>query len=518
MPLTTVVKPNTWFDSVSLMAISSKANEIAGVRQAFVAMGTPMNKEVLRGLELLSTELESAAGGDLMIVIESDAAADADAAYAELERLLAAKAPGAAAGPQERRHRTLASAAAQTPGANLAVVAVNGAYAAREARTALEAGLHVMLFSDNVDVEDEVALKRLAHDRGLLMMGPDCGTAIIGGTALCFANAVRAGNIGIVAASGTGSQEVSVRIHGLGGGVSHLIGTGGRDLSARVGGIMMLDGLRALEDDPRTDVIVLVSKPPAQEVAERVLAAARGSRKPVVVCFIGGSRDVPAPPGGALATTTRDAALAAVLLAGVDGHHRDAAAVDGALVAAIRAKLDPEQRFIRGLFCGGTLCDEAMHLALERLDDVHGNGAKDPALRFGARERSVGHTFLDLGDDEFTNGRPHPMIDPSTRIARFLEEAGDPEVAVVMLDFVLGYGSHPDPAGAMLPAIAQARSRALAEGRHLQIVGYVLGTDLDRPSRREQAAKLEEAGVTVAGGSTEAGLLARAIVAPEEAR
>ena len=523
MPLTTVIKENTYFDSVSLMAISSKANAIDGVRQAFVAMGTPMNKEVLRSLELLSADLEAAATGDLMIVIESEPAADADAAYAELERLLATKAPGGGAGgpagAQERRYRTLASAAAETPGANLAVVAVNGAYAAHEARTALEAGLHVMLFSDNVGVEDEIALKRLAHDAGLLMMGPDCGTAIIGGVALCFANAVRPGNIGIVAASGTGSQEVSVRIHGLGGGVSHLIGTGGRDLSAEVGGLMMLDGIRALQDDPRTDVIVLVSKPPAPEVEQRVLAAVRDSRKPVVVCFIGGSCDAAAaPPGGAVATTTRGAALAAVRLAGQNGHRPDGETFDPDLAASVRAKLDPEQRWIRGLFCGGTLCDEAMHIALERLDDVHSNVAKDPAHRIAAHATSVGHTFLDLGDDDFTNGRPHPMIDPSTRIARFLAEADDREVAVVVMDFILGYGAHPDPVGAMLPAIAEARGRALAEGRQLPIVGYVLGTDLDRPSLREQVAKLEGAGVIVAASSTETGVLAREIVAPEASR
>ena len=520
MPLTTVIKENTYFDSVSLMAISSKANEIDGVRQAFVAMGTPMNKEVLRSLELLSADLEAAATGDLMIVIESEPAADPDAAYAELERLLAAKAPGGAAGAggAQRRFHTLATAAAETPDANLAVIAVNGAYAAREARTALEAGLHVMLFSDNVAVEDEIALKRLAHDNGLLMMGPDCGTAIIGGVALCFANAVRPGNIGIVAASGTGSQEVSVRVHGLGGGVSHLIGTGGRDLSAEVGALMMLDGIRALQDDPRTDVIVLVSKPPAPDVEARVLTAVRDSRKPVVVCFIGGSRDVEAPPGGALATTTRAAAMAAVSLAGLNGHPPDEGTFDADLVASVRAKLDPEQRWIRGLFCGGTLCDEAMHIALERLDDVRSNVAKDPAHRIAAHAPSIGHTFLDLGDDDFTNGRPHPMIDPSTRIARFLTEAEDREVAVVVMDFILGYGAHPDPVGVMLPAIAEARGRALAEGRHLQIIGYVLGTDLDRPSLREQVAKLEQAGVAVAESSTEAGLLAREIVAPEVSR
>jgi succinyl-CoA synthetase alpha subunit len=518
VPLTTVIKENTYFDSVSLMAISSKANMIDGVRQAFVAMGTPMNKEVLRSLDLLSAELETAANGDLMIVLESEPAADPDVAYAELEGLLTAKAPRGGAGPQDLTYRTLATAAKETDGANLAVIAVNGAYAAREARTALEAGLHVMLFSDNVAIEDEVALKRLAHDNGLLMMGPDCGTAIVGGIALCFANAVRPGNIGIVAASGTGSQEVSVRIHGLGGGVSQLIGTGGRDLSERVGGIMMLDGIRALQADPRTDVIVLVSKPPARAVEEKVLAAVQDSEKPVVVCFIGGSHDAPQPPGGALAATTSDAARAAVRLAGVDGRRAGRDEPDAALVAAVRAKLGPRQRFIRGLYCGGTLCDEAMHLALERYDDVRSNVATDPAHRMAAHDRSAGHAFLDLGDDDFTNGRPHPMIDPTTRIARFLQEAADPEVGVVLMDFILGYGSHEDPAGVMLPAIAEARARAAAEGRHLEIVGYVLGTDLDRPSLREQVEKLERAGVTVAASSAEAGLLAREIVRTESPR
>jgi FdrA protein len=519
VPLTTVIKENTYFDSVSLMAISSKANTIDGVRQAFVAMGTAMNKEVLRSLDLLSSDLEAAANGDLMIVIESEPAADPDAAYAELERLLTAKAPGGdGAGAQARPYRTLAAAASETAGANLAVIAVNGAYAAREARIALEAGLHVMLFSDNVDIEDEVALKRLAHDRGLLMMGPDCGTAIVGGVALCFANAVRPGNIGIVAASGTGSQEVSVRIHGLGGGVSQLIGTGGRDLSERVGGIMMLDGIRALQEDPRTEVIVLVSKPPARAVEQKVLAAVQGSEKPVVVCFIGGSHDAPRPAGGALATTTRDAALAAVRLAGVDRHRAAGDGLDSSVVAAARARLGPAQRWIRGLFCGGTLCDEAMHLALERFDSARSNVAKDPAHQMSAHAPSVGHTFLDLGDDDFTNGRPHPMIDPANRIARFLQEAADPEVGVVLMDFILGYGSHEDPAGVMLPAIAEAKERAAAGGRHLEIVGYVLGTDLDRPSLREQVDKLERAGVTVAASSTEAGLLAREIVGKEPTR
>jgi succinyl-CoA synthetase alpha subunit len=497
-------------DSVSLMSVSSRANDIDGVRQAFVAMGTPMNKEVLRELDLLAPELEQAHNGDLMIVIETGDAGRADAALEELEALLERKPPSS--GGQERRHRTLRSAVEDAQDANLAVISVNGMYAAREARQALEAGLHVMLFSDNVALEDEIALKRLAHEHGLLMMGPDCGTAILNGVGLCFANKVRRGTIGIVGASGTGSQEVSVRVHALGGGVSQLIGTGGRDLSQDVGGLMMLDAMSALDADPGTDVVVLVSKPPAPDVQAKVLTAAQQLSKPVVACLLG-ARDGVSESGSnvTVVKTTKEAAAAAVGLTATPVS-REPDGVAAEALQLTRAKLHAEQRYIRGLFCGGTLCDEAMFLALEVHRDVYSNIQPDPERRLGARSASRAHTFLDLGDDEFTSGRPHPMIDPSTRIERLRQEAEDPEVAVVVMDFILGYGAHDDPVGAMLPAIAHARQRASERGRHLEIVGYVLGTDEDRPRLGEQRAKLESAGVTVVSSSTDAGLLARDLV------
>lgn len=283
---------------------------------------------------------------------------------------------------------------------------------------------------------------------------------MIGGVALCFGNAVRRGNIGIVGASGTGSQEVSVRIHDFGGGVSQLIGTGGRDLTDRIGGIMMLDGLRALQEDPHTEVIVLISKPPAKAVEERVLAQIADSGKRVVVCFIGGSEEAVLQAGGAFARTTKEAALKAVLLTGAREENFHFDALDAQLVEEVRAKLAPEQRYIRGLFCGGTICDEVMYLAMDRYDDVYSNIRKEPGHRLTAQSPSVAHTFLDLGDDDFTNGRPHPMIDPSTRIARFWQEAADPEVGVIVMDFILGCGSHRDPVGVMLPAIIEARQAA----------------------------------------------------------
>lgn len=509
-----VVKKNTYFDSVSLMSISTKANQVEGVVQAFVAMATDMNKEVLRNLGLLTPELEAAGTGDLMIVVETDDTLAPDDAIAAIEELFKRKSE--ARGEHRVTYRTIGAAAAGTPDANLAVIAVNGAFAAREARQALENGLHVMMFSDNVSIEDEVALKQLAHDRGLLMMGPDCGTAIINNVALCFGNAVRKGNIGIVGASGTGSQELSVRIHDFGGGVSQLIGTGGRDLSEEVGGIMMIDGIRALAADPATDVIVLVSKPPAPSVEKKVLAEIKDAGKPVVVCFIGGSEAAVVEAGGHFASGTKPAALKAVLLTGAKEEDLDLHSLNWPLIEEVRAKLAPEQKYVRGLFCGGTICDEVMYSALEKYDDVWSNIQKDPAKRLGAGEPSRAHTFLDFGDDDFTNGRPHPMIDPSLRIARIVEEAKDPEVGVIAMDFILGFGSHEDPVGVTLPAIREAKAIAEAEGRHLEILGYVLGTDLDTPSLAAQVAALEEAGVTIASSSTNTGLLAREFVWKEE--
>lgn len=509
MSTTAVVRKNTYFDSVSLMSVSTKANALDGVEQAFTAMGTEMNKQVLDNLGLLTDELRGAGNGDLMTVLVTAEGADTDALLAQIGDLLQRKAP-APAGTGAVTYRTVTGAAEGIEGANLAVIAVNGAYAGREARKALHSGLHVMLFSDNVSVEEEIALKQLAHDKGLFMMGPDCGTAIINNVALCFGNAVRPGSVGVVAASGTGSQEVSVRVHALGGGISQLIGTGGRDLSEEVGGVMMIDGIRALAADAATDVIVLVSKPPAPSVEKKVLAEVAAAGKPVVVYFIGGSKEAVDAAGGHFAADSLDAARQAVRFAGVepagDGEADAAAAADGVV-----ARLADGQVHIRGLFCGGTLCDETMYAVRDGGTEVWSNIHKDPAYRLAAGAPSTGHTFLDFGDDDFTNGRPHPMIDPTLRLERLVQEAADPGVAVIVMDFVLGFGAHEDPVGSTLPAIGKAQLIAEEAGRHLEIVGYVLGTDLDTPSVAAQTAALRAAGVTVTSSSTETGRFAREI-------
>lgn len=508
------IKENTYMDSVSLMTISTRANEVEGVKQAMIGMGTEMNKEVIRNVGLSSDAVEQARTGDLMIAIETEAAEQLEEAFEKIEELFQRK-KKTSSESSGKTYRSISGVVEDQAEANIAVISVNGLYAAREAREALKNGLHVMLFSDNVSVEDEVELKEEAHEKGLLMMGPDCGTAIINQVGLCFANKVRPGNIGIVGASGTGSQEMSVRIHEFGFGISQLIGTGGRDLSEEVGGIMMMDGIRALEADEATDVIVLVSKPPAKSVETKVLDLVSTLTKPVVVFFLGGDEDTIRASGAHYAKRSKEAAIQAVILAGANEDELNKKALNLPLIAEIQEKLKPEQKYIRGLFCGGTLCDEAIFATMEYFDDVYSNIHPDPNHQLTDVHQSQAHTFIDFGSDEFTSGKPHPMIDPSTRIERFLQEAKDPEVGVIILDFVLGYGAHEDPVGVMLPAIKEAKALAEAEGRHLEILGYVLGTDQDEQNLAEQIAKLDEVGVTISSSSQNTGLLARGFVQKE---
>jgi succinyl-CoA synthetase alpha subunit len=337
---------------------------------------------------------------------------------------------------------------------------------------ALTRGLHVFLFSDNVPLAEEQAIKRLAAKKNLLVMGPDCGTAIIGGVPLGFANAVRRGAIGIVGASGTGMQEVSCRIHALGEGVSHAIGTGSRDVYEEVGGTTLLAGLDLLARDPGTRVIVIVSKPPSPAVADNALSAARACGKPVVVLFLGAKLT----GGGKVhpVATLEEAAATAVAVA-----RGEKPAPAAGTVEVPDAKLAGSQRFLRGLYSGGTYCTEAQYVWKDAGIATWSNAPADKkyALPHGAPSRD--HTAIDLGADEFTVGRPHPMIDFAARTERLLSEARDPSVAAIVLDVVLGYGANADPAGELAPAVRAARAAAARDGRDLVVLGFVCGTNGD---------------------------------------
>jgi FdrA protein len=499
-----IVKPHEYYDSVRLMQVSERVRREEGVRETILMMATNNNKRLLEIAGLLTEEAKGASANDLVIAIVAISEDIAEKVMQKAEHLLKEK----AAPLTEFAYRTLDSALSALPDANLALISVPGEYAASETRRALERGLHVFLFSDNVPLEDEVSLKQFARERGLLVMGPDCGTAIINDVGLGFANVVRSGPIGIVGAAGTGIQEISVLIHRQGLGISHAIGTGGRDLSAAVGGIMMLEGVDLLERDRDTKAMVLISKPPDPEVAQIILQRVARCSKPVVVNFLGGDPKMVSAVGATPATTLKEAALEAIRLVTREPVTWPESSWGEAEMQCLASQessgLSPQQKFVRGLFSGGTLCYEAMLILKDDLGDIYSNVPLQPELGLQDPWSSYQHSVIDLGDDEFTQGRAHPMIDPSVRAHRLLNEAQAPEVAVLLLDVVLGYGSHPDPAGSLAEAIKQAKAKAREDGRYLAVVASVCGTEGDPQDLFGQEQALTDVGVVVLPSNAQA--------------
>ncbi len=481
------VVPNTYRDSVELMRVAAEIERLPDVQRAALVMGTPANRAILDEAGLLVGAALDVGPNDLVIAVGGASAEAVQAALEEARTLLASQPKASARQSELEQPKTIAEAIAEQPSTGLAMISTPGAYATAETLKAIKRGLHVFLFSDNVPLSDEIELKRLAARKGLLLMGPDCGTAILDGIPLGFANVVRRGSIGLAAASGTGLQQVTCLIDSLGEGVSQAIGVGGRDLDEQVGGVMMLAALERLAADPQTTVIVLLSKPPAASVANEVLRLARGARKPVVVNFLGDSHEIQRDGSVVRVPTLEEAAVWAVALA-----RGDAAPASPRLATDLvelaqskSSRLTADQWRVRGLYSGGTLCKEAAHVFHE----------------LGARE---GHELIDLGDDEFTVGRPHPMIDPRLRNERIVQAAADPETAVILLDVVLGYGSHPDPAGALMPAVAAATA--------VVMVASVCGTPADPQGLQRQTALLRDAGVVVAPSNAQAARLAALIL------
>jgi FdrA protein len=511
----TVVKPNRFYDSLLLMRVSQDLLKRPGVMQAALLMGTDANKQSL--IEMApASGLEGAGPNDLILLVGADTDAQARAAEEfALEALTAERArttpqPGLAA-------PSLARALRRQPRSNLVLLSIPGAYVKHEARKALDAGLHVMIFSDNVPLKDEVELKQTAHARGLLLMGPDCGTAILGGVGLGFANAVRRGRIGLVGASGTGLQEVTCLIDRLGQGTSHAIGTGSRDIQAEVGGVTMQDALRQLEADIETDVIVVVSKPPAPAVMASVMDMLRGGPKPSVVNFLDADPPMLRPGHVGLAHTLDEAAVRAVALAiradetslwqrlaGEELQGRDK--------AETVAPLSATQKYVRGVFSGGTFAVEAAIVLRDRLQTIYTNAGVRGTRPLPDARHSLAHCCVDMGADLFTLGKPHPMLEPGMRRERILAEASDPETAVVLFDLVLGYGVHPDPGGLLAEYVNQARALARRNGREITFVASVCGVEADPQNRSRQVESLRGAGVIVLPSNASAARFAADIV------
>jgi succinyl-CoA synthetase alpha subunit len=509
MSVASRIYPSLYKDSVSLMTVSAQVMAIPGIDGASVVMASSTNVENLAEAGLGVFDVRP---NDLVVAVSGTEEACAQA-LGKADELLAAR--GDAAGEASVEAAPLTSiqlAVARDPACNLALVSVPGDYAAAEAMKALRLGLDVMLFSDNVSAADELTLKKCARRRDLMVMGPDCGTAIVNGIPLGFANVVRRGPIGVVGASGTGTQEVTVRVHQLGSGISQALGTGGHDLSAGIGGISMLHGLRALAADPQTRVIILVSKPPAAEVAASVLQAAADIPKPVVVIFLGADPAAIQRAGVHAATSLAGAADVAVAVARGEAPPPGTGpvSVPGQLADLAKSMAGP-QRYVRGVFSGGTFCFEAqlIHAAAGIASYSNTPTAGNSPLK--SVQSSVENTIIDMGDDEFTQGRPHPMIDPALRDLRIGQEAADPETAVVLFDVVLGYGSALDPVAGLVPAITAAQAAAAAEGRQVAFIGYVCGTDQDPQDRAQIVSRLLAAGVLVASTNAEAAAWSAAV-------
>ncbi len=518
MTVKTLIKASEYHDSVSLMLAARELSGMEGVEDAAVVMATSANKSILADARLLTEEAECAGPNDLVISVRCKTPDLAEAALQKAEGLLKKKA-SAAAGTGTYRPKTIRSAAASNPVGNVAVISVAGRYAAGEAWEALAHGLHVLLFSDNVLLEDEISLKKYAREHSLLLMGPGAGTAIINNVALGFANVLPRGPVGIVSAAGTGLQEVSTLLARQGIGISQGIGTGGRDLRKEVGGIMMLEGLKALQQDPTTQLLVLVSKPPDEAVVKIILKQVARSEKPTVVCFLGG-KDMTREklPGVSFTRTLEECALTAVRLVkpelgSIETYLAGQTAHLNELASEIKRKLKPSQHYLRGLFSGGTLCYEAQVIWQDQLKEpVYSNAPLPGGSKLADPTQSQGHTAVDLGEEEFTVGRPHPMIDNDLRIRRLLQEARDPATAVILLDIVLGYGAHPDPALELGKAVEEARTLARQEGREVAVVASVTGTEADPQCLSRTVAALSRSGVSVCESNAAAARLAGMIV------
>jgi FdrA protein len=499
------VRRDTYVDSVGLLNVSRDMRQVADVVWANAVMGTTSNLDLLRETGFDARELEGLRANDLVLAVAAESHKAADQALQTAAEAFRGGEPA----PEDRdtgaaSPRSLDDAVAALSDANLALVSVPGAYAALETHKALTAGLHVLLFSDNVPLADEVELKRRAAQQGLLVMGPGAGTAMLGSTGLGFANAVRRGPVRVVAAAGTGAQEVMTLLHRWGSGVSDVIGVGGRDLSRAVRATMTrlaITAQRGGSADRSDEALLLVSKPPDPDVAEAVLSALGGRR--AVCAFIGLDRPLH-PPRGVRVTSTLEGAVCETL-ALLGGEAPDPGAGLRRRAAAGAQTLAEKRRVVRGVFSGGTLCYEAMVVLSRRLGAVHSNTPLHSD--WGLPAPGGAHVCLDLGEEEYTRHRPHPMIDPLAR-ADELERAGaDPTTAVVLLDVVLGYGAHPDPAGQLTKVLDPISRRD--EGP--VVVAYVLGTDEDPQSAPEQRARLEEAGCVIAPTGARAALLAAAI-------
>jgi succinyl-CoA synthetase alpha subunit len=483
------------------MNIAREMRGLPGIEDAALVMGTEANKGLLKHAELYTKEIESATANDLILVLKGKEES-LEQTFASAEVSLTKRSISTLK-PDQHHPRTIRTAYRSQPGTSIALISVAGQYATAEAWEALYQGLHVLVFSDNVPLADEMALKQYAVEHGLLLMGPGAGTTILNGVALGFANAVPSGPIGIISAAGTGLQEVSCLLANRGIGISQGIGVGGRELSDEVGGMMMLHALDALQADDETKILILISKMPSASIATKVLTELEKGEKPAVVMFMGKEiteeeRFLQTKKSVVFhAQSLHEAASGAAILfeggdlANLEGQMANEAQELKRIATDLQPTFKSGQTYVRGLFSGGTLCQEAIQIWGEELGPIWSNVPLVPDHKLPDSNQSVEHSALDLGEEEFTIGRPHPMIDNELRIRRLHQEARDPMVAVIQMDLVLGFGAHPNPASELASAILEAKKIAREEGRSLVVVTAITGTDGDPQNLELQRSSLQ---------------------------
>ncbi len=482
--LKTVVKKGSYHDSVVLMLLTNHISAMQGVNKVSIMMATPANKDIFKQSGLDTEELLAASANDMVVVADIENKTIMDTIETEIDAYFKKQ------NTQTQQTEIVKSwdkALEKMPNADMAVISIAGAYAALEANRALDEGMNVFMFSDNVTIEDEKQLKQRAHDKGLVVMGPDCGTGIIQSVPIAFTNKVNSGKIGIIGASGTGIQELTTIIDRLGEGVKNAIGTGGRDLSSEIGGITMMDTINAMEQDDSIKVMIVISKPPAKAVREMISKRLSAFKKPVVTLFLGEKPEYH-EEGFYHAYTLDEAARLAVNLVRDEDINSCVVSADTPENAFDKS----ENKTIKAYYSGGTLAGEAAMLIKDALNlDTPPEKAEGFMLKHG------GHIVVDLGDDVYTQGKPHPMIDPAKRIECMQEATDDSSTGVILFDIMLGYGSHEDMAGALLPTINELKQKAENEGRKLFFIATVCGTRHDYQGYDDAVNKLKNAGVIV---------------------
>lgn len=515
MASSVLVRRNQYYDSVFLMGINKRLSSIPGVQQTAVLMGSEANKVVLTDIGVQDAQLDAAQANDLMVAVIADTQQIANEAVGKLDEFLM----GGVQPSKTQNPHSLEDGLRQRRDANLAVISIPGEYAAREAHKALNAGLNVFLFSDHVSVGDELNLKQIASQNGLLVMGPGCGTGIINGVGLGFANVVRKGSVGVIAGAGTGLQEFTCQVHNAGLGISQAIGTGGRDLTDPIGGLTTMAALDALESDPQTKIIAIVSKPPGTRTLHRLAERIKRCTKPVVGCFLGADPEtVELNANYRIGTTLDEAVRLTIELSQPEMGSKKfgPTPIDADQIAQERAHWNPKQKYLRGLLAGGTFCYQSQQILQSEGIEVYSNAPLDLKRKLPDSNRSHMHSLVDMGEDEFTVGRPHPMIDGTLRKQRILSESLDPEVAILMIDIILGFNASMDPAGELVEAIKTATQTVAQRGGKLTVVASVTGTKEDPQNSDQQISQLEQIGATVFRSNAQAASFCAALLKGKE--